>query len=240
MDWVVPSVMSQVAEMLRASGEHSLRKRRLFAVALTQHVCTLLSEGPVKVAAESAIEMGYQWADDNKSTRERLIYSYDLRQATNAFLSTMGKSYSLEEQTLNSVRAATCDFEGPGGGLQTVCNLVLHTMVSYSQEQHDPDRRDPEVGEYAEQQEYEHQYTIGRDIFGNPFRPVAFEPDWRTGTVVSLARGMYDSRDFSPMPILADALQDAGCEHADILAHCRGDGPHVRGCWVVDLVLGKG
>jgi hypothetical protein len=50
---------------------------------------------------------------------------------------------------------------------------------------------------------------------------------------------MYDSRDFAAMPILADALQDAGCDHADILAHCRGDGPHVRGCWVVDLALGK-
>ncbi|MBX9585326.1 MAG: hypothetical protein K2X87_33890 [Gemmataceae bacterium] len=79
-----------------------------------------------------------------------------------------------------------------------------------------------------------------RCIFGNPFRPVVFDPEWRTSTVVALARGMYEGRDFAPMPVLADALQDAGCEHADILAHCRGNGPHVRGCWVVDLVLGKG
>ena len=78
-----------------------------------------------------------------------------------------------------------------------------------------------------------------RDIFGNPFRPVAFGPSWRTSTVVALAEQMYDSRDFSPMPILADALQDAGCDNEAILAHCRGDGPHVRGCWVVDLILGK-
>jgi hypothetical protein len=78
-----------------------------------------------------------------------------------------------------------------------------------------------------------------REVVGNPFRPVAFDPDWRTDTVVSLARGMYESRGFGGMPILADALQDAGCDHPDILAHCRGDGPHVRGCWVVDLVLNK-
>jgi hypothetical protein len=78
-----------------------------------------------------------------------------------------------------------------------------------------------------------------RDIFGNPFRPVALDPEWRTSTAVLLARGMYESGDFSPMPILADALQDAGCDSADILDHCRGPGPHVRGCWVVDLVLGK-
>lgn len=78
-----------------------------------------------------------------------------------------------------------------------------------------------------------------RCIFGNPFRPVAFDPNWCTSTVVSLARSMYESRDFSPMPILSDALQDAGCENEDTLNHCRSAGSHVRGCWVVDLILGK-
>jgi hypothetical protein len=77
------------------------------------------------------------------------------------------------------------------------------------------------------------------DIFGNPFRPVTFPPSWRTDIVLTLARQVYESRDFSAMPILADALQDAGCDNDDILNHCRGDGPHMRGCWVVDLVLGK-
>ena len=78
-----------------------------------------------------------------------------------------------------------------------------------------------------------------RDIFGNPFRQVAFASEWRTSAAVALAARMYESRDFAAMPILADALQDAGCDSADILDHCRGPGPHVRGCWVVDLVLGK-
>jgi hypothetical protein len=78
-----------------------------------------------------------------------------------------------------------------------------------------------------------------RDIFCNQFQPVSFSPSWQTDTVVSLARTMYESREFSAMPILADALQDVGCDNADILDHCRGPGPHVRGCWVVDLVLGK-
>jgi hypothetical protein len=79
-----------------------------------------------------------------------------------------------------------------------------------------------------------------RDIVGNPFRPVAFSAEWRTSTAVAIARGMYESRDFSPMPILADALQDAGSDNDDILNHCRDpQGVHVRGCWVVDLVLGK-
>jgi hypothetical protein len=79
-----------------------------------------------------------------------------------------------------------------------------------------------------------------RDIFGNPFRPVAFDPAWQTSTAVGIALQMYDSRDFAAMPILADALQDAGCEDATILDHCRDEKQvHVRGCWVVDLVLGK-
>jgi len=79
-----------------------------------------------------------------------------------------------------------------------------------------------------------------RDIFGNPFRRVSFSPQWRTDTAVSLARTMYESRDFSAMPILADALQDAGCENEDVLGHCRDPhATHVRGCRAVDLVVNR-
>jgi hypothetical protein len=79
-----------------------------------------------------------------------------------------------------------------------------------------------------------------RDIFGNPFRPVRFSPAWRTATAVALARGMYEAREFGAMPILADALQDAGCDNEDVLTHCRdAGGTHVRGCWVIDSVLAR-
>jgi hypothetical protein len=83
------------------------------------------------------------------------------------------------------------------------------------------------------------QLNLLRCIIGNPFRPVAFDPVCRTETAVALATAIYAERAFDRMPILADALQDAGCDHDDILSHCRGEGPHARGCWVVDLVLGK-
>jgi hypothetical protein len=92
----------------------------------------------------------------------------------------------------------------------------------------------------APRAELEFQVALLHDLFRNPFRPVAFSPQWRTETVNEIARQMYESRDFSAMPILADALQDAGCDNADILNHCRSAGPHARGCWVVDLALGKG
>ena len=84
------------------------------------------------------------------------------------------------------------------------------------------------------------QSQLLRCIFGNPFQPVTLDPNWLTSDVVAMARGMYETRDFSAMPILADALQDAGCEQAGILDHCRDPhAMHVRGCWVADLLLGK-
>lgn len=77
------------------------------------------------------------------------------------------------------------------------------------------------------------------DVFGNPFRPVVAAPSWLTSTVLDLAKGIYEDGAFDRLPILADALQDAGCDNDGVLAHCRGDGPHARGCWVVDLLLAR-
>jgi hypothetical protein len=81
---------------------------------------------------------------------------------------------------------------------------------------------------------------IIRDQFGNPFRPVTADPNWLTSTAVTLARTAYEDRAFDRLPILADALEEAGCDDAGVLNHLRGDGPHVRGCWVIDMLLGKG
>jgi hypothetical protein len=81
---------------------------------------------------------------------------------------------------------------------------------------------------------------ILREIFGNPFRPLTFNAEWRTSDVLLLARGIYEERAFDRMPILADALQDAGCDNDDILSHLRdANATHVRGCWALDLVLEK-
>jgi hypothetical protein len=84
------------------------------------------------------------------------------------------------------------------------------------------------------------QAGLLRDIFGNPFRSVTTNPTWLTFNVVALAEGIYADRAFDRLPILADALQDAGCANPEVLSHCRDGGVHVRGCWVVDLLLGKG
>jgi hypothetical protein len=85
----------------------------------------------------------------------------------------------------------------------------------------------------------EHTFrAICRDVAGDP--GVRLDPRWVSDDVARIATVVYDTRDFSRLPELADALEDAGCADADVLGHCRGPGPHARGCWVVDLVLGKG
>jgi hypothetical protein len=84
------------------------------------------------------------------------------------------------------------------------------------------------------------QANFLRDVFGNPFRPIAIEPCWQTPSVLECAQTIYDDRAFERMPELAHALDEVGCDDPAILEHCRGPGPHVRGCWVIDSVLNKG
>jgi hypothetical protein len=104
-------------------------------------------------------------------------------------------------------------------------------------------RRNPEAaGETMRAASRRHAQLL-RDIFGNPFRPLpAVDPGWATAngsTVAKMAQGIYEDHRFGDLPTLADALEDAGCTDGEILAHCRGGGEHARGCWVVDLLLGK-
>jgi hypothetical protein len=86
------------------------------------------------------------------------------------------------------------------------------------------------------------QTDILRCIFGTLFSPVTLDVavvNWHDGTIGKIAQSIYEERSFTTMPILADALEEAGCTNADILAHCRMPGPHTRGCWVIDLILKK-
>jgi hypothetical protein len=96
------------------------------------------------------------------------------------------------------------------------------------------------------------QSILVRCVFGNPFQPLPpkkgkkkwkeslrFWLEWNAGAVLALAQAIYNDRAFDRLPILADALEDAGCTEQSILEHCRGGGEHVRGCWVVDLLTGR-
>lgn len=119
---------------------------------------------------------------------------------------------------------------GPGDQV----GKALNKMVWYAEDEFRQRQGDPEVP-------HSHVRNLLHEIVGNPFRPMSVDPAWKTSTVLTLARQMYESRDFSVMPILADALQDAGCDNDDVLDHCRDKAAtHVRGCWVVDFLLGDG
>jgi hypothetical protein len=101
---------------------------------------------------------------------------------------------------------------------------------------------DSEAVKIATSRENLRQINLLRDCFGNPFRPIVIELTWlgwNGGTIPKLAQGVYEERAWDRLPILADALEEAGCTNADILNHCRQPGEHVRGCWVIDLILGK-
>ncbi len=100
----------------------------------------------------------------------------------------------------------------------------------------------PQARKLAHQKELSFQAGLVRCLFGNPFRPAAVDGAWAAwngGTVARLARAIYEERDFGRLPVLADALEEAGCAEPAVLAHCRSGGPHARGCWVVDALLGK-
>jgi hypothetical protein len=99
------------------------------------------------------------------------------------------------------------------------------------------DRQEPSV-----RQTYRHQADLLRDIIGNPFQPRNLDPvllAWNGGLLPRIARSIYDQRSFDDMPILADALEEAGCRSEDVLHHCRGAGPHTGGCWLLDQLLGR-
>jgi hypothetical protein len=121
----------------------------------------------------------------------------------------------------------TCDWPGLGVRVDTSGWSFAFSVAQAT-------KRD--VGE----EEMNVQAALLRCIFGPlPFRPVALDPAWLTPTVANLAHAIYHDRAFHNLPVLADALEEAGCHDAHILTHCRQPGEHVRGCWVVDLVLGK-
>jgi hypothetical protein len=87
--------------------------------------------------------------------------------------------------------------------------------------------------------EQQAQAELLRCIVGNPFRPIRPDPAWQTPNAMTLAQAIYEDRAFDRLPLLANALEEAGCDDPDILNHLRGPGPHVRGCWSLDLILGK-
>jgi hypothetical protein len=187
----------------------SPRKLRLFACAHCRHLWDLLSEDCFR----AAVEVAERHADGLASNKDLSIAKKEsgIALERNGLKGVIGRSYSALGAAWSTTRdAATA--------------AIYPTWV------------------FTEDDDKKRQRALCLDIFGNPFRPSIVDRGWlawNDGTVPKIAQAIYDDRCFADMPILADALEEAGCTNADILDHCRQPGEHVRGCWVVDLLLGK-
>jgi hypothetical protein len=213
------------------AGKISDRKKRLFAVACCRRVAKQFLDRRSGIA----LRVCEQYADGSVSADK-------LNAAHEAAGEAADKvHYEGGDAVEQSAAATPC-----GLGIPLNLTWILENAAETAGElrdaldEDDLDEEDPfEIGEADEMRV---QADLLRDIVGNPFRKRAVDSAWlrwKSGTIVKLAATIYSRRAFKQMPILADALEDAGCDNADMLAHCRGPGPHVRGCWVVDLLLGK-
>jgi hypothetical protein len=196
----------------------SSRKRRLFGCACVRRVWRLLRDS----RSHKAVEVAEQFADE-------LADESQLARAYEAAMQLWGRERGL---LLAAVSAAW--------------RVTLLRRDEFGDAAEKASRRAAEAEGWTAPAPRPAQVSLLRDIFGNPFRPRVLDPSWRTPTVTALARAAYEERglpagslDCDRLAILTDALEDAGCDSADILSHLRGPGPHVRGCWVLDLLLGK-
>jgi hypothetical protein len=224
-EWLTCTDPAPMLRFLR--GKASDRKRRLFACACCRRVWGLLAEERTHRVVAIAERFADGRAESRELRAERNSLSPELRKG-------MAGGPAIARSLAASVvyHAATQIDFSPS---EVSCRTTEATAAGVNAAESTPRRS---VGE-AVAEDKRGQAASLRCIFGNPFRRVAVDPSWLTSTAVTLARTIYEDRAFDRLPILADALEDASCDNADLLPHCRGDGPHTRGCWVVDLVLGN-
>jgi hypothetical protein len=200
-------------------GKGSPRKLRLFACACCRHIDHLLGDLRSKPAVEVAERYADGLASDAELQAAWLVAASAADDAQEAL-----REGAIEQPYL----AAMAGHWPADSGHSRSGGVILASHAAFFAQQ----AADPVV-------ERRWQAKVLCDIFGEPHLPLPIPTGWLTSTVRGLATAIYAERAFDRLPILADALEDAGCDNADVLAHCRGDGPHVRGCWVVDLILGK-
>jgi hypothetical protein len=210
----------------------SERKLRLFAVACCRRIWPLLADD----RSRRAVELTEAWADDRRAS-----CNLDQADLDPGYDDWLGEVDRVWRAAVEAEHAAAAGRYGGDHAARAGAGAASSTATpTLTVEDIQAAARAASAGVVGnEDRESAAQAHLLRCIFGNPFRLVALDPSWLTSTAVALAAGIYDDRAFDRLPILADAFQDAGCDNEDILTHCRGPGPHVRGCWVVDLVLGK-
>jgi hypothetical protein len=235
-EWLKSQDINLMLEMVRP--RYSQRRLRLFAVGCCLRVWELL-DAPVREAVVTA----EKYADG--------LVTYAQLEAMNV-AATLRHGSRQQELGRRNRWVTDRELAGPAIALYitlrnfklllpvTQCVWRLRAALAASDDRATRRRvaLRQKAGEAASALEIEAQAVLFRSFFGNPFRPVTLDPAWRTSTVLALAKSIYEEKAFDRMPILADALQDAGCDDDAILDQCRDPtGVHVRGCWLVDLCL---
>jgi hypothetical protein len=221
-EWLACTDPQKMLEFLRDKA--SQRKLRLFAVACCRRVWHLL----VDERSREAVEVAERFADGTATDQELESAKHNAWEFSNHTAHRDERFFDLDQNALDAADAPawaaewSVDYGSDYGGCPL--RVVVATQRALGTA------------------EANAQADSVRCIFGNPFRPVAADTSWLAwngGTIQCLAQSIYDERAFDRLPILADALEDAGCIDTDLLNHCRRPGEHVRGCWVLDLLLGK-
>jgi hypothetical protein len=215
-EWKACADPERMLPLLREAGE---RKLRLLTCACLRRLWHLLPDGPCR----QAVEVGEAWAD-GLAGREELDDAFD---AAVDFGVSLGDDPNVRQAAAEAVLGAADVFPDYGAALYAAVELAARQG-----------RGNEERATLT---------RLLRCVFGPlPFRGVLCDPCWRTPDVRALARAAYDERilpsgalEPARLALLADALEDAGCASAEILGHLREPGPHVRGCWAVDLLQGQ-
>ena len=221
-----PQPMLDYLEARRGSGD---RKLRLFAVACCRRIRTFLTDE----RSRAAVEVGERRADGLASELEVEVARLAAREA--AARRQAARKNKLGQRAWRTQLVAE-------QAAWAACHALESSRYAVGAVARATDTVAELRGLAFDAQPGHWQCHLLREVFGNPFRPAAVDPAWlrwNGGCVARLAQGIYAERRFRDLPILADALEEAGCANADLLSHCRSGGVHVRGCWALDLLSGR-
>jgi hypothetical protein len=245
-EWLACGEPKKMLEFLM--GRPSTRKFRLFAVACCRKITPLMLKSKLGYRAVVIAEKladGLPVVENIAEFRDRLaIEDYDFARIDHGphttkedyviYYAAGAACYALEDEGHFLGKVAK-DYGEPG-----ILQVPHQAALAAAHWERKTSRHG--LKESGFRRELRGIIPIVHEIFGNPFRPPpplpAVSLDWNDGTVRRIAQAIYEERAFDRLPILADALEEAGCTDADILNHCRQPGEHVRGCWVIDLIRG--
>lgn len=239
-EWLNCTNPTPMVEFLR--GKTSERKLRLFAVACCRRISHLLNDE----RSREAVKVGEQYADGlvtDESLDDVRENASDASGEAHRVAAASGWSTS----TWIANAAANAAYGVCGHWQNWLSDSRLFETPIWAARATAGPEVEHVLSDVAQQQRFAAEQIVQcellRDIVGpTPFKVVELDRTilmWNSGTVVKMAQGIYDNDAFDRLPILADALEEAGCADSYLLSHCRELGLHVRGCWVVDLILGK-